>query len=72
LAAQSVFRKDKNYTDLEIWKLPSRDEPRNAWPYRGFDAITLDSLLVVSVGGVCAERLAFGNAEGGYADLSQL
>eukprot|EP00978_Attheya_sp_CCMP212_P022268 scaffold66225_cov39-Attheya_sp.AAC.4 len=65
---------DVVYTDLEILKLLSRDEPRNAWqPYRGFDATTLDSLSVVmSVGGVCAERLAFGNAEGGYADLSQL
>lgn len=67
---QSVFRNAKNYT--EFLKLPARDEPRNAWPYRGFDYNTLDKLSVISTAGVCAEILAFGNAEGGYADFAQL
>jgi hypothetical protein len=53
-------------------KLPAKNEPTNAWPYRGFDEETLDKLAIISVAGVCAEILAFGNAEGGYADLSQL
>jgi len=67
---QSVFRNKKNYT--EFLKLPSQNDPTNAWPYRGFDETTIDQLTVVSVAGVCAEILAFGNAEGGVADLSQL
>ena len=47
-------------------------EPRESWPYRGFDDKTLDQLTVISVAGVCAEILAFGNAEGGLADFNQL
>ena len=69
---QSVFRNAKNYTDNPFLKLPAKDEPKTAWPYRGFDSETLDKLAVISVAGVCAEILAFGNAEGGYADFSQL
>lgn len=69
---QSVFRNAKNYTENPFLKLPSANEPTNSWPFRGFDEVTLDKLAVVSVAGVCAEILAFGNAEGGYADLSQL
>jgi len=52
--------------------IPESNDPTRSWPYRGLDEDTLDCLSVVSVGGVCAEILAFGNAEGGYADLSQL
>jgi hypothetical protein len=69
---QSVFRNSKNYTQNSFLKLPSLNEPTNSWPFRGFDDATIDKLAVVSVAGVCAEILAFGNAEGGYADLSQL
>jgi hypothetical protein len=69
---QSVFRNAKNYTENPFLKLPSANEPTNSWPFRGFDEETIDKLAVVSVAGVCAEILAFGNAEGGYADLSQL
>lgn len=72
IASQSVFRNDKNYTANPFLKLPSQNEPSNAWPYRGFDDATIDKLTVVSVAGVCAEILAFGDAEGGYADISQL
>ena len=72
LEQQSVFRKDKNYTDNPFLRLPSLEEPSNAWPYRGFDEQTLDKLTVVALGGVCAEILAFGNAEGGLADISLL
>jgi hypothetical protein len=69
---QSVFRNSKNYTENAFLKLSSLNEPTNSWPFRGFDDATIDKLTVVSVAGVCAEILAFGNAEGGYADLSQL
>ena len=69
---QSVFREEKNYTDNPFLRLPSLEEPSNAWPYRGFDEATLDKLTVVALGGVCAEILAFGNAEGGLADISLL
>ena len=70
---QSVFdRNAKNYTDNPLLQLPSRDEPSMAWPYRGFDEATIDRLAVISVAGVCAEIISFGNAEGGYADFSQL
>lgn len=68
---RSVFRAaKKNYTMFA--KLPQVDQPTNAWPYRGFDERTLDQLACISVAGVCSEILAFGNAEGGVADLSQL
>lgn len=69
---RSVFRTAKNYTDNPFLKLPSQNEPTKAWPYRGFDGEAVDQLAVISVAGVCAEILAFGNAEGGLADLSQL
>jgi hypothetical protein len=69
---RSVFRNDKNYTDNPFLKLSTKDEPRESWPYRGFGHQTVDKLAVVSVSGVCAEILAFGNAEGGVADFSQL
>ena len=72
IETQSVFRKSKNYTDNPFLKLPSRDEPKKSWPFRGFDHGAVDQLAAVSVAGVCAEILAFGNAEGGVADFSQL
>ena len=72
LQKQSVFRNAKNYTENPFLKLPARNEPTNSWPFRGFDDVTIDKLTAISVAGVCAEILAFGNAEGGCADLSQL
>lgn len=69
---QSVFRNKKNYTENPFLQLPSQNDPTTSWPYRGFDEQTIDKLTVVSLAGVCAEILAFGNAEGGIADLSQL
>lgn len=68
---RSVFRNvTKDYS--RFLKLPIENEPTAAWPFRGFDHETIDKLAVISVAGVCAEILAFGNAEGGIADLSQL
>lgn len=72
LEESSVFRKENNTTNESRSKLPSDFEPKNAWPYRGFDERTLDQLTVISVAGICSEILAFGNAEGGVADLGQL
>jgi hypothetical protein len=69
---RSVFRNAKNYTDNPFLKLPSQNQPKASWPFRGFDHATIDKLAVVSVAGVCSEILAFGNAEGGVADFSQL
>lgn len=72
---RSVLRKsDKNKQSKydDFLKLPSQNDPTKAWPYRGFDERTIDQLTVISVAGVCAEILAFGNAEGGVADLNQL
>ena len=68
----SVLRSSKNATDNPFLKLASINEPTESWPYRGFDEATLGQLAIVSVAGVCAEILAFGNAEGGVADLGQL
>jgi len=70
--SQSVFRNSKNYTANPFLKLPSQNEPSNSWPFRGFDDATIDKLTVISVAGVCAELIGWGNAEGGYADLSQM
>jgi hypothetical protein len=69
---RSVFRNAQNYTNNPFLKLASRNEPSNSWPFRGFDEATLDQLSAISVAGVCSEILAFGNAEGGVADLNQL
>lgn len=70
LEERSVFREKKNYT--AFLKLPQTDEPTKSWPYRGFSDAELDQLTMVSVAGVCAEIIAFGNAEGGVADFGQL
>jgi len=71
----SVFHKEdekkKRYEDFVKISSPEID-PTKTWPYRGFDDATLDQLTVISVAGVCAEILAFGNAEGGVADFDQL
>lgn len=71
LLQKSVFHDPKGLDD-EFLKLPTEDEPTSVWPYRGFDSQTLDALTVISLAGVCSEILSYGNAEGGYADLSQL
>lgn len=72
LESQSVFRNVKNYTDNPFLKIATQNQPRNSWPYRGFDHGTVDKLAVVSCAGVCAEIISFGYAEGGLADLGQL
>jgi hypothetical protein len=72
LETQSVFRNANNYTDNPFLKISPQHQPRDSWPYRGFDHALVDRLAAVSVAGVCAEILAFGNAEGGIADLNQL
>jgi hypothetical protein len=72
IVTRSVFRNAKNYTANPFLKLPSQNEPSEAWPYRGFDHATIDQLTVISLAGVCGEILSFGNAEGGCADISQL
>jgi hypothetical protein len=69
---QSVFRNAKNYADNPFLKIATENQPRNSWPYRGFDHSTIDKLAVVSVAGVCSEIMAFGFAEGGLADFNQL
>jgi hypothetical protein len=81
---QSVFRRDRreqqqpndDNDDTRILILddpiPSTMDPTQSWPYRPLDDATLDKLAVISVAGVCAEVLAFGNAEGGLADFNQL
>lgn len=58
--------------DDPLFVLSSEDNPTSSWPYRGFDEETLDKLAIISVAGACAEILAYGNAEGGVADLLQL
>ena len=72
LETQSVFRNAKNYTDNPFLKIATENQPRNSWPYRGFDHGTIDKLAVVSVAGVCSEIMSFGYAEGGLADFNQL
>lgn len=70
LRQQSVFRhKEELKDDTNTLAYKS---PKLAWPYRGLDHKTLDELAVISLGGVCAEIIGFGNAEGGVADLNQL
>jgi len=72
LETQSIFRNAKNYTDNPFLKIATENQPRNSWPFRGFDHGTIDKLAVVSVAGVCSEIMSFGYAEGGVADFSQL
>ncbi|KAL7469371.1 hypothetical protein ACHAXS_009630 [Conticribra weissflogii] len=68
---RSVFRHDES-TESSYFALSPEDDPTSTWPFRGFDDETLDKLAVISVAGACAEILAYGNAEGGVADLLQL
>mmetsp|Transcript_3177 Transcript_3177/g.4885 ORF Transcript_3177/g.4885 Transcript_3177/m.4885 type:complete len:580 (+) Transcript_3177:118-1857(+) len=68
---RSVFR-DEDSADASKFALSPQDDPTAAWPFRGFDEETVDKLAVISVAGACAEILAYGNAEGGVADLVQL
>jgi len=70
LLERSVFRDPKDRFSMS--KLPTKDEPKSVWPFRGFDMELIDKLAVISLAGVCSEILAYGNAEGGFADLSQL
>mmetsp|Transcript_8367 Transcript_8367/g.18051 ORF Transcript_8367/g.18051 Transcript_8367/m.18051 type:complete len:539 (+) Transcript_8367:181-1797(+) len=72
LETQSVFRNAKDYRENPFLKIATEDQPRNSWPYRGFDHGTVDKLAVVSCAGVCAEIISFGYAEGGLADINQL
>jgi hypothetical protein len=69
---QSVFRRDKRYFENAFLKIPAANDPSKSWPFRGFDDTIIDKLTSISVAGACAEILAFGNAEGGFADFSQL
>lgn len=55
-----------------FFALSREDDPTSSWPFTGFDDDTLDKLAIISVAGACAEILAYGNAEGGVADLLQL
>lgn len=71
VSERSVFR-DENSAEASYFALSPKDDPTSTWPFRGFDDETLDKLAVISVAGACAEILAFGNAEGGVADLLQL
>ena len=68
---RSVFR-DQDSADASYFALTKKDDPAMSWPFRGFDDETLDKLAIISVAGACAEILAYGNAEGGVADLLQL
>lgn len=68
-----TLRSQKSFQDkLKMTKIPSQNNPKNTWPFRGFDTETINMLSVISLAGVCSEILAFGNAEGGYADINQL
>ena len=66
---RSVFRDEGAIDEFE---LEPDDDPKTSWPFRGFTEETLDILAVISVAGAASELLAFGNAEGGVADLLQL
>mmetsp|Transcript_31239 Transcript_31239/g.73589 ORF Transcript_31239/g.73589 Transcript_31239/m.73589 type:complete len:550 (-) Transcript_31239:48-1697(-) len=72
LETESVFRNAKNYRDNPFLKIATENQPRNSWPYRGFDHGAVDKLAAVSCAGVCAEIISFGYAEGGLADINQL
>lgn len=68
---RSVFR-DGDSADDSYFALEPQDDPTSKWPFRGFDEESLDNLAIISVAGACSEVLAYGNAEGGVADLLQL
>ena len=67
---RSVFRDGND--SIDTYALSGEDDPKASWPFRGFDEETLDKLAIISVAGACSEILAYGNAEGGVADLLQL
>jgi hypothetical protein len=68
---QSIIR-NQTKSSIYLNRIEAWNDPTTAWPYRGFSEDTLDVLTMISVGGVCAEILAMGNAQGGRADFDQL
>jgi hypothetical protein len=68
---QSILR-NQTKSSIYLNRIEAWNDPTTAWPYRGFSEDTLDVLTMISVGGVCAEILAMGNAQGGRADFDQL
>ena len=69
---RSVFRDPATKDRFATSKLPEKDKPKSVWPYRGFDPKLVDKFTVISLAGVCSEIISYGNAEGGFVDLSQL
>ena len=72
LLDRSVFRDSSTKDRFAASKLPNKVRPKSVWPYRGFDPKLVDKFTVISLAGVCSEIISYGNAEGGFADLSQL
>ena len=68
---QSTLR-NQTERSIRMNQIDVRNDPTTAWPYRSFSEDTLDVLTMISVGGVCSEILAMGNAQGGRADFDQL
>ena len=68
---QSTLR-NQTQRSINMSRMDVRNDPTTTWPYRGFSEDTLDVLTMISVGGVCSEILAMGNAQGGRADFDQL
>jgi hypothetical protein len=68
---QSTLR-NQTKRNINMSQIDVRNDPMTTWPYRGFSEETMDVLTMISVGGVCAEILAMGNAQGGRADFDQL
>lgn len=69
---QNSVLADPKENDLWAKQVPNKDKARDAWPFRRLDDDTLDVFSVVSLAGVTAEILAFGDGQGGFADLAQL
>ena len=71
LLQNSVFA-EKSKEKVAKSLISPEDDPTSVWPYRKLDDATMDILAVISMAGVVTEILGFGNAQGGYADISQL
>jgi hypothetical protein len=53
-------------------QVPTKDDTRRVWPFRGIDHDSLDRLAIISLAGVMSELIECGDGLGGFADLQQL
>ncbi|CAM9373366.1 unnamed protein product [Phaeothamnion confervicola] len=66
------YQADAVTNAVQFYPLSDSSAGGSLWRRRGLSHDDVTRLAIVSLGGIVAECAAYGNSEGGYADLSQL